>query len=537
MQNLFTRYTDSGAVFPSFPIVQHNCLGSWDVFLSLFHSCTMLPHPPLLVAIQDPPSRRSLLPTFAGFMSFAPPPPGHPRVAIYVSRTLNQHLSCSTVFYGSSDMLSIDVFSPEGLFGSPHRSLRVTSVYLLRTNNPPYRSIFPEQLFSFLSYPHLVLGDFNLHHPLADPCRSLSEREFAISTRHFDAAFEVPYHLINTPGLYTRFPFDTISRPSVLDLAFANTALSSFVSSWDTPLPSTGSDHVPCVITLKPPAIMLPPPTPHWALLDLDAVGKALDTFTTLPCPAGPTPNSMSRWFDVSSTRLTSLLTSHAPSKRPCPRSKPWWSPRLSSLRREYHKFARVSRLDPSPLNWSNVKSSRRTYFKAIASAKKAHWSDFLSSATPHSLWTAKRFAFGRPPQRFPDLPGASNPAEVAETLLDHFFPSKPPPPPLLRLTHYEDYTPLTSEEVSRALSKSSNTSAPGPDHIPYSVWKSVHRFKPSLLPSLLDALLAHGFHPPSLKKAQELSSTKRAKSPTTHPPPLGSSSSFVLFLRFSKGW
>jgi len=39
--------------------------------------------------------------------------------------------------------------------------------------------------------------------------------------------------------------------------------------------------------------------------------------------------------------------------------------------------------------------SSRRTYFKAIASAKKAHWSDFLSSATPWSLWTAKRFAFG----------------------------------------------------------------------------------------------------------------------------------------------
>jgi len=231
-------------------------------------------------------------------------------------------------------------------------------------------------------------------------------------------------------------------------------------------------------------------------------VGKALDAFTTLPHPARPTPNSLSRWFDVSSNCLTSLLTSHAPSKRPCHRSKRWWSPRLSSLRREYHKFARISRLDPSPLNWSNVKSSRKTYFKAIVSAKKAHCSEFLSLATPHSLWTAKRFAFGRPAQRFLDLPGASDPTEVAETLLDHFFPHKPPPPPLFRLAPYEDYTPLTSEEISRVLSKSSNTSAPGPDHIPYSVWKSVHRIKPSLLPSLLDPLLAHGFHPPSLKKA-----------------------------------
>jgi len=55
---------------------------------------------------------------------------------------------------------------------------------------------------------------------------------------------------------------------------------------------------------------------------------------------------------------------------------------------------------------------------------------------------------------------------------------------------------------MSKALCKSSNSSAPGPDHIPFSVWKSVHRIKPSLLPSLLDPLLAHRFHPPSLKKA-----------------------------------
>jgi len=100
-------------------------------------------------------------------------------------------------------MLSVDVFSPEGLFGSPHHSLRVTSVYLLHINNPPYRSILPERIFSFLSYPHLVLGDFNLHHPLSDPGRSLSAREFIIWTRYFDAAFDAPYHLLNTPGVYT----------------------------------------------------------------------------------------------------------------------------------------------------------------------------------------------------------------------------------------------------------------------------------------------------------------------------------------------
>ena len=231
-------------------------------------------------------------------------------------------------------------------------------------------------------------------------------------------------------------------------------------------------------------------------------VGQALDNFTSLPCPTRPTPNSLSSCFDISSTRLTSLLTSNALGRGLCPRSQPWWSPRLSSLRREYHKFARISCLDPSPLKWSNVKSSMTTYFKANPSAKKAHWSDFLSWATPPSFKTAKRFAFGRIPQRFPDLPGATDPSEVPETLLHHCFPPKAPPSPLLRLIHHKDYTPVTSEKVSRALAKCSNTSAPGPDHIPYWVWKSVPRLKPYLLPSLLDPLLDHGFHPPSLKKA-----------------------------------
>jgi len=73
---LFTRYTDSKAVSPSFPIIQPNCLGSWDVFLSLFHSFTMLPHPPVMVAIQDP---LQDAPFFRPFLSiFLSPPPSGP---------------------------------------------------------------------------------------------------------------------------------------------------------------------------------------------------------------------------------------------------------------------------------------------------------------------------------------------------------------------------------------------------------------------------------------------------------------------------
>jgi len=75
------------------------------------------------------------------------------------------------------------------------------------------------------------------------------------------------------------------------------------------------------------------------------------------------------------------------------------------------------------------MKFLMRSYFKEMASAKKTHWSDFLSMATPYSIWTAKRVAIGRPLQRFPNLLNAHSSEVVAETLLAHFFPRGLHPP------------------------------------------------------------------------------------------------------------
>jgi len=54
-------------------IVQHNCLGSWDVFLSLFTSFQEAATYPSFVFLQDPPVSKAHLPSFNGFKSFLPP--------------------------------------------------------------------------------------------------------------------------------------------------------------------------------------------------------------------------------------------------------------------------------------------------------------------------------------------------------------------------------------------------------------------------------------------------------------------------------
>jgi len=144
--------------------------------------------------------------------------------------------------------------------------------------------------------------------------------------------------------------------------------------------------------------------------------------------------------------------------------------------------------------------TSKAWYFKAIKTAKNKHWSSFLLAATSQTLWTAKRFAYGRGQPRFPSLPGAETPLQMNKVLLDHFFPPKEPFSPPSRLRPHKSTPPLTKEEIAAALSKCSPTSVPGPDGIPYSTWKQVNKINPSILLQILSPLVLLGYHPVSLK-------------------------------------
>ena len=77
------RRTKRQAPCQGITLVQHNTLGSWDVFLSLLNSFVGL-SPVDIVMLQDPPSKKDFLPKFAVFKAFCPPTP-RPAVAFYVS--------------------------------------------------------------------------------------------------------------------------------------------------------------------------------------------------------------------------------------------------------------------------------------------------------------------------------------------------------------------------------------------------------------------------------------------------------------------
>src|SRR5207302_3906044 len=99
-------------------IFQHNCLGSWDVFLSFFYSFATAKATPDIVCLQDPPIWRRRLPSFSGFQSFAPAVSGHSaKVACYVSSVLLNAASILLLFQDRSNIMTLVVHGLD-LFGS-----------------------------------------------------------------------------------------------------------------------------------------------------------------------------------------------------------------------------------------------------------------------------------------------------------------------------------------------------------------------------------------------------------------------------------
>ena len=408
--------------------------------------------------------------------------------------------------------MSLDISSQKPVFGSCFYSFRLVNAYSINSADRRVHSVPPEALFPNTGVPLLVVGDLNIHNPLADQRRCFSFLEVSSSAPYFELAVLGSFALLNFPGMYTRFPLSGRARPSVIDLTFANPLLLPFVKGWETSLPSTGSDHVPITILLASPSSDPAPSPLRWDHTDWKLLSPIIKNFIVPPPPLCPSPKVLDDWLTRALDRLTALLKHHTPSSCPSHHFKTWWSPHLTILRRQYHKAARTARKQDTTALREMANISRTDYFKAIKVTKNKHWSSFLPSATPQNLWMAKRVASGRAPPGFPSLPGAETPQRMNEALPGHFFPPKgafSPPP---RLRPHNSTPSLTKEKIAQAVSKSFSSSASDPDGIPYLTWKRVNAINPSILLKILSPLVSLGYHPVSLKVANRVVLDKPGK-------------------------
>jgi len=180
-------------------IIQHNCIGSWNVFLSLFELFKEATTYPLIVLLQDPPVNKAHLPSFNGFKSFFPPV-RKPRVATYVHKSFLSNHTVLPRFKGVDDVFALDISSNEPLFGTAFHSFRIINAYSTNTVNHRIYSVPLDVLFPDLGFPLLVVGDLNIHNPLSDPLWHFSPREISSSTPYFEKAAESGFVLLNPPG-------------------------------------------------------------------------------------------------------------------------------------------------------------------------------------------------------------------------------------------------------------------------------------------------------------------------------------------------
>ena len=361
-------------------LVQHNSLSCWDVFLYLFSSLAEGP-PTHIVLLQDPPSSKGFLPSFSRFKFFAPHV-AKPRVACYASLRFLQKFAVLPFFpQETDDFMVLDVFTPKGCFSTNFPRFRIGNSYAIPLSPHPH-AVSPKSSLQVLDYPYLVTGDFNIHNAASDPSRLLSAKEQNESPPYFDRATDLGFTLHNTPGVYTRFPFTGPHRPSAIDLAFANPHMFPAFRYWDaSSLPSTGSDHAPIIISLRPPAPHNDKPRPHWQDADWPALTDILKNWQIPPPPNTPSPSQLDHWFSSALSDPTTTIEDSTPHSRPSPRSRAWWTPLLTALRKEFTKATRRAKKLQTPASYTTARQSKLRYFKAIKTAKASYWADFLAKS------------------------------------------------------------------------------------------------------------------------------------------------------------
>lgn len=496
-------------------IIQHNTNCSNQVLLSLFSSFNSknLPH---VVAIQEPFLYQNSPLNVPAYSLIFPPmnKDTKVRVCFYVLKSWEATISFSHLFFDRGDFCGISFTFKKAVFSRGFTSLSLYNVYNAHIDRTT-RSVNHLLAFPPSPHPSLVLGDFNIHHQLSDPLRSLSKQEMELSSPYFDSAALNGYNLLNLPGSTTSLSPDPNKRNWVIDLTFANTSLMPLVQKWANSLPATGSDHTAIATTLALPNARASAPSPEWEKTPWPLLTPFIQNFTTSPLDFPSLNPDIEIWFDRNLAALMTPITTLTPTRKPSTWSKAWWSPNISELRRIFHAVSRSHKTGAATSG--QLKQAKYAYFNAIKKAKSAHWNDFTANADRNQLWAAARLMKPKNQDTLPSFPGIHSPSDLNDALIHHFFP--PRPPTHTESVYYHHHTPpITAEEVAKALAKSSNKSTPGPDQIPYGVWKDIHRLNPAIIPSLLTPLVEFGIHPRSLKRANGIILPKPDKASYSDP-------------------
>lgn len=392
---------------------------------------------------------------------------------------------------------------------------------------------------------HMVVGDFNLHHPYWGGPRCFSRH--AAADHLIDVATQATLDLLTPPGTITR---EMNQQKTTIDLAFGqdwvvNRLLRCSVRA-DI---HQGSDHLPIVTELQLRTTSTPAVKRRlWKEMDSDLLRKTLAAILPAERPLD-TREEIEKYAADIQAAIQKAVDTAVPWARPSGYAKDFWTPQCTEgverARRRRAEWLQTGTEEA----WEDYTQATHTKSTIIRKARRAFFraqihemSDNPASIMKIAKWARTKSFLPKERPQFPPLKRGQSDgearefAEKVEILRRKFFPPPaqadlsdiagfqyPPPIPVreggrVDPLRYTAPGAITLEEVAQAIRRPKADKAPGVSQITNRV---LQEGLPELAPKLVwlfNACVKKAYHPRIFKQANTVVLRKPRKKDYTDP-------------------
>jgi len=353
---------------------------------------------------------------------------------------------------------------------------------------------------------HLVLGDFNLHHPAWGGPGIAPHAETSHLLQFLDKTGLLQ---LTDPGVTT---WSAQGNKATIDLTFASPAL--YERTIECKVQEEidhSSDHYPIKTRLHITAPGGEPPKRRdWPRLDKDKLTTFIQSNLRHPHKGIHTTSSIEHHTDYLVEVIQQAIAASTPWAKPSLYSKPSYNAECRSLVKECKRKRRRHRATQHPEDWEAYQEAKNYKRHRIPKILRDDHRKRVATAAenPKGLWAIQKwtrtrelaFIQGATPELNTPEGTARTPEQKAEALRTVFFPT-PPPADLTDIQGFQYPEPIatqliTSEEVNQAIRSTPGDKAPGEDQIPNHVLHKALPWIKEYLTVLFNACLKLGHNP-----------------------------------------
>lgn len=349
--------------------------------------------------------------------------------------------------------------------------ISIVSIYIPH----PHCRLLPDlrTIFTSLSPPVIIMGDFNAHHVSWGSYYSDS-----FGTLLLNLMDELNFCILNT-GSPTRRCYPSQNPASAVDLTFCSPGLAPSIL-WRVYDSTCGSDHFPIIISLPAQSSVIdrPPPLLKYKLskADWSAFSSTSDN-NTASLPNITLTNCLSSYGSFVDS-LTSAADQHIPLKSKSRRkvSPPWWDSECTTMIRKRKAAEKTYSSCMSLENFLQFQKISAATRKLLSNKKRQGWSSFCENMSPGTsssvVWRQIRRFRGSLARL---NPSSNDPSSWIIPFADKLAPPFVPHISCLPLNSHSHMPhtcdldrPFSLDELHKALGGLVDSS-PGEDGIPYS--------------------------------------------------------------------